>query len=362
MLPSVGYGGCESFSIRIALEFKKEYDVEFLLTNELENYEFKKYLNQLKIKTYWLKYDYSGDSFRYVFLFFKKYFYLLKIIKSKSPDFIYLNIPWPTMGFIMLLVCSIKSFKSIALFHCVPEDLKQNYFRKIIYNLYISRNITLLTQTNSKASLLKKQLGSNNIKINILPNGIYINELLHSKRDYELLNKEYIKLISVGRLSFEKGYRILFKEIKNIDFVEFKLDVFGEGPLYNNLVSQINEYGLHNKVKLNGYSENIITLMMGYDFLILSSLHESFPTVILEAMSSGLIVISSNFKGVDEIIDHEKDGFICDFSVSGSFKNLISRLLSDEFDLNKVSQNAIQKSNNYIISNVYLKSKHFFLN
>ena len=79
--------------------------------------------------------------------------------------------------------------------------------------------------------------------------------------------------------------------------------------------------------------------------LILNSLYENFPNVILESMAASTPVISSNVGGVPEIISHMETGFL--FDSPDEFKSILIDVLDLKFDLELIGS----KARNYVVDN-----------
>ena len=115
-----------------------------------------------------------------------------------------------------------------------------------------------------------------------------------------------IKLISVGRLSEEKGYdRLLrvFNKLNNEGF-NLELTLVGSGEKYNELNNYINKNELENNVSLLGYKENPYKYVKSSDLFVCSSLSEGFSLVIGEAMAIGIPVVSVDCPGPNELLEY----------------------------------------------------------
>lgn len=118
------------------------------------------------------------------------------------------------------------------------------------------------------------------------------------------------KLISVGRLSEQKGYdRLLriFKKLKN-DGLDIELILVGNGNKYNELNEYIVENKLEKDVTLLGFRENPYKYVRASDLFICSSISEGFSLVIGEAMAIGVPIVSVDCPGPNEVLGFGKYG------------------------------------------------------
>ncbi len=147
-----------------------------------------------------------------------------------------------------------------------------------------------------------------NTKCIYIPNGLSDYPASVSK----LNNKN---IISVGRLSYEKGYSDLidvFKIIHDSDS-ETHLDIVGDGPEMNNIKSKIKEYNLDDNITLHGFQnkEYINYLLNNSSLYLMCSLTESFGIVLIEAASFGVPQIAfDSASGAKEIVKNNKSGYL----------------------------------------------------
>lgn len=126
---------------------------------------------------------------------------------------------------------------------------------------------------------------------------------------------EGTKIISVGRLSAEKGYIDLLKIFKQLakKHKDWHLDIIGDGPEREKLEEYIKTRQLQDKVTLHGFrSKDYIDKMLHQASLyVMTSLTESFGIVLLEAMSHGIPCVAfSSAEGAREIISSGKNGYL----------------------------------------------------
>ena len=114
-----------------------------------------------------------------------------------------------------------------------------------------------------------------------------------------VIPKEYrgidsCRIISVGRLTRQKGYDLLLQAIAEIadEMGLFTLDIYGEGEERAALEALCNHLGLSNKVHFCGYVKSIEEAYAASAFYVMSSRYEGFPMVLLEAAACGLPIVS----------------------------------------------------------------------
>jgi glycosyltransferase involved in cell wall biosynthesis len=125
------------------------------------------------------------------------------------------------------------------------------------------------------------------------------------------LNDEVV-VLNIGRLHVQKGHTFLIEGAKKV--LERKSNVkfwiVGEGEERGSLSEKIRKEGLQGKISLLGYREDVSKLLAAADIFILTSLWEGFPYTILEAMSAGLPVVSTDVGGVAEAVEHQQTGLL----------------------------------------------------
>lgn len=132
-----------------------------------------------------------------------------------------------------------------------------------------------------------------------------------SQEDRELLNEEY--MVGVSRLVKGKGREDLidiYKILKEQGIKE-KLYLIGDGPEYENLKIQIKNYGLEKDVLLLGQKKNPYVWMKNSKLFLHSSYGEGLPTVLIEAMICGTVIVAYDCKtGPKEILDYGNTGIL----------------------------------------------------
>jgi glycosyltransferase involved in cell wall biosynthesis len=139
--------------------------------------------------------------------------------------------------------------------------------------------------------------------IRIIPNAV---------KPIEIFNRTHSKIIiSVGRLSLEKGHKVLIKAFSILNDREWRLEIVGDGPERVNLEKLVLSLGLQKRVFFHGHQKDFKELLAKASLFVLPSFYEGFPNALVEAMSVPLTCIASDcIAGPREIIEHGKNGFL----------------------------------------------------
>ena len=107
-----------------------------------------------------------------------------------------------------------------------------------------------------------------------------------------------LSFVSVGRLSYEKGYDRLLEALVDFDpAINWRLDIIGEGAYRGTLEKLIRQYKLQDRVFLAGYKSNPWIMAAKADCLLLPSRWEGMPNVVLEGFACGIPAIASREAG-----------------------------------------------------------------
>ena len=139
-------------------------------------------------------------------------------------------------------------------------------------------------------------------------------------------------VLSVGRLSREKGYSDLLNAIPLLQELDselkFKLVIAGEGPERQRVERAAYRSGLSARVLFIGHVEDITPYYAIADALALPSHSEGSPNVLLEAMAAGVPIVATSVGGVPEIAIAEKSALLVPARDPRLFAAALHRLLT----------------------------------
>lgn len=115
------------------------------------------------------------------------------------------------------------------------------------------------------------------------------------------------RLLFVGSLISIKGVPTLLQALGHIgqQRQDWRLDVVGDGEQRADCERMAADFGIANQISFHGYQpkREVAALMQQVDLFVLPSLWENLPCVLLEAIASGLPVVSTAIGGIPEIVD-----------------------------------------------------------
>lgn len=184
---------------------------------------------------------------------------------------------------------------------------KLRFIEGCILRSYLIKKVICVSKSLCSEATEKQGISSR--KVFYIPNGISIDYA----EEYERTIGQTIKFLFVGRLHEQKGINFLLKGFKLfLDSQEtksnFKLIILGDGALRNEVLGFIKAHNLSEYIEVKGQTLNTAEYYSGCDILLLPSLWEGFPNVLLEAGAYSMPVIATAIDGNTELIKDKETG------------------------------------------------------
>lgn len=131
----------------------------------------------------------------------------------------------------------------------------------------------------------------------------------------EILGERKNSIVTLGRLCYQKGYDILIDvwEIVDKKVEGWELNIYGNGNDYESLAQKINDKKFRNPLNLRAATNNINEKLSESSFYVMSSRYETFPMVLLEALSNKLPVVSFDSPtGARNILVNNEDSLLAE--------------------------------------------------
>lgn len=184
-------------------------------------------------------------------------------------------------------------------------------------------------------------------KVDIFKNIIDKDKIIKlSKEKIQDMNFDGIKLLTIGRIEYQKGYDLLIRiaQLLKNDGYDFRWYIVGQGSLYREVEKEINKRELANYVILLGVKSNPYPYIKECDIYVQPSRHEGYGIAIAEARILEKPIVATNLNCVQEQITNNQNGILCDFDAK-EFCSKIEELLSNKSLVGKLKAN-LQKENN----------------
>jgi glycosyltransferase involved in cell wall biosynthesis len=174
-----------------------------------------------------------------------------------------------------------------------------------------------------------RQLANNfdpHCEVPVIPNGVDLHAYTPPARDWS-----FPRLLSVGRLVHQKGLDLAMRALGGLKEFRWEWQIVGDGPQMAALQSLAEELGIQDRVIFHGWQsrEGLMECYRQANVFLFPSRHEGMPNAMLEAMASGLPVIASCIAGNEELVLHEKTGYLVPSEDIETLRTALKRVLSD---------------------------------
>lgn len=214
-----------------------------------------------------------------------------------------------------------------------------------------------------------KTFGVNPDRLHYLPNGLLLiksqesgprtthAESLRSRLD---LGQDVSVILFAGRLSAEKDPKLFLQVFAQLHKQHTRTHavIAGDGPLKSELENDITLLGLQNDVSMLGFVREMTTLLHETDILVLTSVTEGVPLIVLEAMAAGTAVVAAAVGDIPFIIDSGHNGITVQSRKAATFAKHCQKLLQDKALYKSLTTKGIQTiQQNYNM----MQQKDFYL-
>jgi glycosyltransferase involved in cell wall biosynthesis len=140
-----------------------------------------------------------------------------------------------------------------------------------------------------------------------------------------------VKIVAAGRLHVKKGFDVLIRAVGKLRAWDFDVtcEIAGEGDERGDLEALIQELDLDPCVKLTGWIDDVAGFLATGDIFAFPSHQEGFPLTLLEAMSVGLPVVSTEIDGPVEILKDGVNGRLVPDDDPDRLAEALGELISD---------------------------------
>ncbi len=359
-IPSLSVGGIERQLIKqLEILDRNRFEIYLITLFDYKNIPnlYEKVPADIKVYKVNLrnKFDFNG---------FKK---LKNILKEISPDVVVSSMF--SANTIFRILQPKFGYKSIAREHNIYHEKK--WWQKKMDKHLSKRSEKIVAVSKSVVEFASKQAGIPIDKFEVIHNGVEIDfinnfRVLNSKdslRQKLGIHQDDIIFLNVGRLKKQKQQDVLIDSFKDVvsKNQNAKLLIVGRGPEEDYLNKKIADNNLSDNVNLVGYTEGVLDYYGAADVFVLSSKHEGFPNVAIEAMAFGLPLISTKVPGVDEFLVDGQNGFLVEELKESISDAMINFLDLDVQVLNNMKEKAIKTAEKFNIKDIVEKYSELYV-
>ena len=290
---------------------------------------------------------------------------LQKFIENFKPDIIHSHL-WESE----MLLTNIKHEDCIRFTH-LHDNMVQLKNRLLpnskieLTNMY-ERRLFLKNNNNHFICIAKdsfefalKNLPKKN-KIHLIPNAIDYQKFYCSEK----LEFKEIKMINIGSFVAKKNQTFavhILKQIIDKDYAA-SLTFLGDGYMKNKIENLAEKLDLKQNINFLGNVENVEKYLKESNLYLHTATYEPFGLALIEAMASGLPVISLNGKGNSDFIQNGKNGFIFKKQDPEIFVEKIIEISKNEKLCKKIVKGGQATAKNYDIKNYIKKLLELYSN
>lgn len=226
---------------------------------------------------------------------------LRKYLKAQKPDVVVSFLT--KINVLTLLAAKGLQLKVVISERNNPDAQRANPLWSRLWNRLAPSAAYIVLQTEAIRRIYPPEIADRAV---VIPNPVFVPDRLHSDGEPRVI-------AGVGRLTEQKGFDRLIAAFAQIaaDFPDWKLIIWGEGPLRQHLEAQARNTPYGHRISFPGVSDCPGGWIKGSRIFALSSRYEGFPNVLLEAMHGGLAVAAFDCPyGPGDIVHHDRDGLL----------------------------------------------------
>jgi glycosyltransferase involved in cell wall biosynthesis len=172
-------------------------------------------------------------------------------------------------------------------------------------------------------------------------------------------------IVTAGRLGKQKNQKLLIDAFAKIagDFPEDNLVIYGDGSLRRSLSEHAAALGLQDRIIFKGVVTEIQEKIKGAKLFVLSSDYEGLPNVVMEAMTLGIPVVSTDCPcgGPRLLIDSGENGVLVPVGDAEKLGEAMKSVLGDSGFAEKLSRNARKRSLDFAPDEVFREWEQYLL-
>lgn len=306
IVPMIGPGGAERVAVDLVSGLDRHrFEVALISIWRRIGCELEQTLDKCDVRVEYLGKGWGFDG--------RTYHRLHRVLKEYRPDIVHTHLQVLRYALPSLLL--LKHMTSLHTVHNLAEREIEPRAR-CIQRYALGHGVVPVAVSEEVAHSLKQLYGVPRCRV--IPNGIATHhysrpQIARSEwRTKEGFRDGQVLFVCVARFGVQKNHSLLLKAFAQgpASDPNAHLVLVGEGDLRKQLEEQAKDLGLLNKVHVLGLRSDIPDVLNAMDVFVLSSDWEGNPLSVMEAMASGLPVVSTAVGGVPDLLANGKEGFL----------------------------------------------------
>ncbi len=218
------------------------------------------------------------------------------------------------------------------------SPLRAKFYRKIYRNVYRFAD-AIICQSDYMLNDIEQNMQLPPRKLKRIYNPVDFEQIdrLAAEPTEDFFNSDDVRLITVGRLAFQKAYDTLLRAFAVVRETNpaATLTFMGEGEDRESLERLAQELRINQYVNFPGFHKNPYSYMKKADIFVLSSRYEGFSNVMVESLACGTPVVATDCPSANrEVITEGVNGWFAENENVASLADTINRAISERKSLN----------------------------
>jgi glycosyltransferase involved in cell wall biosynthesis len=235
---------------------------------------------------------------------------IIRMVRKHKPDVLF-----STLGYLNLAIAMVRFLlpretrliaRETAMVSYGIREFRYPRLLRLFYRLFYRRLDLIVCQSHAMLTDVQATFGVPESKMVVINNPVDIERVRGAAAEpVDWTGCAKVCLVAVGRLGREKGFDLLIEAVSLLSDADIELVILGDGALATELCDLAQRLGVAQRVFFVGYQANPYAWLARADAFVLSSRHEGFPNVVIEALACGKRVIATPAPGGTlEILEH----------------------------------------------------------
>ena len=170
---------------------------------------------------------------------------------------------------------------------------------------------------------------------NLVLQGVYKGQRIRKELGIPLNAKV---ILSVGEVNKNKNHKVGIEALAKLRDKNTYYVICGRGPLMEAHKELAQSLGVGDRVILTGYRTDVADFYKMADVFLFPSFREGLPVAVMEAMAVGLPVIATRIRGITDLLEHTKGGYLADDWEPENYAVKVRRMFSERGGKSGVSR------------------------